>query len=953
MKHTWAGFLLFIMAGLFLPAALYANPEADKYSGLGRPSDPVPFMEKARQGTLSNGLRYYIMENARPENRAFLTLAVNAGSVLETESERGLAHFVEHMAFNGTARFPEAELLEYLRSTGMRFGADANAYTSFDETVYGIEVPVETVNGVKKIPEKALAIIDDWSHAVTFAPKDVDEERGVIMEEYRMSLGASNRVVVQQLIPTLFKDSRYAVRVPIGLPEIVQTASADQIKSFYQRWYQPDNMALIFVGDFDGAALEAELAAHFTAPKPATPIVRPEYDLTPPKPATFSTATFTDPEFPYTCAYLYYKLPRQKAGTDLAAFRKTIIDELIAQMMSSRFNDAATKPDAPYLGAGSWIEPYGASSRFQVLAADTKSGGVEDAIRALLLEKQSIERYGFTDAEINRAKRALLSSLQQQDSERDRMDSDTYVSQFTNHFLRGEPVPDISWELDAVQRLLPGITARDITLTARAYFATNDLSIYIIAPDSELPMLPSKTRVQQLVVQTAVAPIAPPVNEDLSEELLEEEPVPGFIVAEALDEETGALIWELSNGATVILKETANQNNQIMLIAQARGGITSAAVEQSVSVRLSSELLNASGMGPYTRQELLKKLAGKQVSISFNNSVWTRTVNGSASTNDLKTLFELLYLGFTQPRIDADIMAVVLEQYRAALSQHTEVPLAYYSDEVNRILVDNDPHLMPLTVADLTRVSLNEALGFARRTLNPADYVFTFVGNIDIAAMQDYTEAYLAAIPSDGERFNEWENTSITRPMQMEQNIYKGKEEQSYVYMAYFNDEPFSEAGSAASEALTEYLEIVLTREIREKLGGVYGISASVSLQPLPFDGELGMNISFGCDPNRVAELRAAVKAQLELVANGNIDVDTFGKAVEALKKSYEVSLQNNSYIAQSYGNSAVIYRSPLSRLNQRLSLYEALTPADIQAMIARLLPNGPAEFVLYPENRS
>ncbi|MDR1398476.1 MAG: insulinase family protein [Treponema sp.] len=950
-KAAWLRFFLFIMAGLVLPAVLYANPEADKYGGLGRPSDPAPFMEKAWQGTLPNGLRYYILENARPENRAFLTLAVNAGSVLETESERGLAHFVEHMAFNGTERFPEAELLAYLNSIGMRLGSDANAYTGFDSTVYSIETPIEMVNGVKKIPEKALAIIDDWSYAITFTPQDVDEERGVIMEEYRMNLGAVDRVIRQQLLPILFKDSRYAVRLPIGLPEIIQTASAEQLKAFYQRWYQPDNMAIIFVGDFDGAALEAELAAHFTAPKPATPTVRPEYNLAPPKPATFSTATFTDPEFPFRAAYLYYKLPQKKVGTDLAAFRELIIDKLIAQMIGSRFSDVAAKSDAPYLDAGTMIENYGASSRFYVLVAEAKSGGFEDAIRALLLEKKSIERYGFTDAEIDRAKRVLLSSLQTQDSERDRIDSDLYVSQLIEHFLRDELVPGVSWELDAVQRLLPGITARDIALAARAYFAANELSLFILAPDSELPLLPSKTQVQQLVVQTAVAPIAPPTNEDLGEELLEEEPVPGFIVAEALDEETGALIWELSNGATVILKETANQNNQITLVAQARGGITSAAVEQSISARLSSELLNASGMGPYTQQELSKKLAGKQVSVGFENSAWTRTVNGSASTNDLKTLFELLYLGFTHPRIDADIITVILEQYRAILTQRMEVPIVYYSDEINRVIAGNNPYFMPLTVTDLDRVNLDEALSFARRALNPADYVFTFVGNIDIAAMWEYTEAYLAAIPSDRERFNEWENTSITRPGQMEENIYKGREEQSYVYMAYFNDEPFSEADNAVSEALTEYLEIVLMREIREKLGGVYSITAPVSLQPLPPDEELQMNIFFGCDPNRVTELRAAVKAQLELIANGDIDADTFAKALEILKNIYERNLQSNNYIAQSYSNSAVIYQSPLSRLNQRLSFYEALTPADIQAMVVRLLPNGPAEFMLYPEN--
>jgi zinc protease len=458
--------------------------------------------------------------------------------------------------------------------------------------------------------------------------------------------------------------------------------------------------------------------------------------------------------------------------------------------------------------------------------------------------------------------------------------------------------------------------------------------------------------VQQLVVQTAVAPIAPPVNEDLGEELLDEEPVPGFIVAEGLDDETGALIWVLNNGATVILKETANQNNEIVLDARARGSITSATVEQSASARLSLELLNASGMGPYTRQELTKKLAGKQVSMGFGAAEWTRSISGFASTGDLKTLFEMLYLGFTQPRIDADIMAVLLEQYRTALTQRAEVPLNYYSDEITRIVTSNNPYLVQLTLADLDRVTRADALAFARRALNPADYVFTFVGNINIAAMRDYAETYLAAIPSDGERFNGWEKTSVTRPGRLEQNIYKGMEEQSYVYLAYFHDEPFSEAVSAAGEALTEYLDIVLIREIREKLSGVYSISSSVGIQARSPDDQLAMQVIFGCDPNRVAELSAAVKAQLERVANGDIDADTFGKAVEALKKGYEVNIQDNSYIAHSYSNSAVVLQAPLSRLNQRPSYYDALTPADIQAVIARLLPNGPAEFVLYPENR-
>jgi zinc protease len=944
--------LAVVAAGLFLPAALYANPQAETYGGLGRPEDPVPFMRKARTGTLSNGLRYYILENARPENRAFLTLVVNAGSVLEAEDERGFAHFIEHMAFNGTERFPEAELVEYLRSAGMRFGADANAYTSFDETNYGIEVPVELDNGIKKIPAKALAVLDDWSRAVAFAPKDVDEERGVIMEEYRSRLGAADRVITQQLLPSLFKGSLYASRLPIGLPEIIQTAQPDQLKAFYRRWYRPDNMAVILVGDFDGAVLEAELESHFSAPAPSTPLVRPEYDLAPPRPASFSSAVLTDPEFPAAYVYLYYKEPMEKAGGDLAGFRNGLADQLIDQMLESRFYEAAMHPDAPYVEAGSWRESYGASSRFRVLAAGAKINGAEEALRALLLEKRRIDRYGFTEAEIDRAKRAVLSSLRQRESEHDRTGSGEYVARFSAHFLKGEAAPDSSWELGAAEYLVPEITARELMLRARSYFVANDLSVYILAPESEARALPSQTRVWQVVIEAAGTPLRAPEEEALDGELLAEAPRPGEIRSEERDEETGALVWRLSNGATVIVKETANQNNQVVLIAQARGGLTSAPAEGIVSARMSADLLNASGMGPYTRQELLKKLAGKQVQLSFSHSAWTRSAIGASSSGDLKTLFELLYLGFTQPRIDADSTAVVLEQYRTALAQQAEAPLSAYSNEVSRLLVGGDPYFRPLTPEDLDRVTREEALDFARRTLNPADYVFTFTGNIDLGLLREYTEAYLAAMPQTEERFNEWENQALRRPGLGEWNMYKGIEEQSYVYMAYYSGERFSEQGSAASEALTQYLEIALVREIREKRGGVYSIAAQASLQPLPLEGELGLNIFFGCDPERAGELREAVKAELERVARGEIDQDTFDKAVEALRKGYEVSLQNNSYIAQSYSNSAVIYRSPLSRLNQRLSLYEALEPADLAEMAARLLSNGAAEFMLYPENR-
>ncbi|MDR3303703.1 MAG: insulinase family protein, partial [Treponema sp.] len=901
---------------------------------------------------LPNGLRYYILENKRPENRAYLTLAVNAGSVLETDDERGLAHFVEHMAFNGTTRFPEAELLDYLRSLGMRFGADVNAHTSYDETVYGIEVPTAMEGGVKSIPEKALAIIDDWTYAVSFNPQDVEEERAIIMEEYRSGLGAMERIR-QKLLPILFVESPYAERSPIGLPEIIQNAPAERLKDFYQKWYQSDNMALIIVGDFDGAALEAELATRFSMPKPQTPTLRPQYDLpAPSKLKTLRIDVFTDPELSFTQVALYYKRTPKKVGSTLAAFRELVIDNLIADMLDNRFDDAAALPQTPYIGAGAGSLRYGASSRFYVMLAHPKTGNVEESLRALLLEQQSLSRYGFTDAEIDRAKRAFVSSLERMNSERDRLESRSYVQQFTSHFLTGEMVSDIAWDLETTQTLLPGITARDIGNAARSYFADGNLSVFVLAPDSELPSLPSQSAMRRLVFQTSRTHIEPPATQALSEEFLDEEPSAGSILSERLDEETGAYLLELSNGARVILKETTNKNNEIILYAQARGGITNAATEQIINARLYSEMLNASGMGPYTRQELVKKLAGKQVALSFGNSAYLRVVNGSATASDLRTLFELLYLGFTQPRIDADTVQVMLDQYRTSLAQRRENPRVFFSDELTKVWNGNSPYFMPLEPADLERVNRDAALAFARRSLNPADYTFVFTGNLDRVALSEYIETYLASIPADGERVNDWATVPITRPAGLERSVYKGKEEQSLVCLGYFHDEPHTDAGGAAAEALTEYLDIVLNQEIREKLGGVYSIYANVSLSPLPPGGELYLEVFFGCDPARVPELIAAVKAQLARIAAGAIDADTFTKSIEALKKGLETNLQSNRYLAQSYANSAVIYQSSLNRLNKRPLMYGAVTTGDMQALAARLLEREPAHVVLYPENR-
>jgi zinc protease len=809
-------------------------------------------MEKIRTGTLPSGLRYFILENSRPENRAYLTLAVNAGSVLEEDDEQGLAHFVEHMAFNGTERFPEADLINYLRSLGMRFGPEVNAYTSFDRTVYGIEVPVESdTNGIRRIPDTALAVIDDWTRAITFDPQDVDDERAVIIEEYRSRLGAWTRIR-QEWLPVLFRGSPYAHRMPIGLLEVIEGAPASRLENFYKKWYQADNMALIIVGDFDGAALEASLGDHFFIGKPAVPTHRPRFDLHNPKKG-IETLVLTDPELTNTNIYLYFRRSREAQREDLSFFRSEIIDILIDSMLHLRFQDELTKPETPYMYAGAGTNRYATSSRFYVMTARAKTGTAEASLVELLRAKEAMLRYGFTDAEMAIAAESLLSGTRRLVQEKDRQESEKYVDLLTDYYLEGGNLADLEWELDAIQQLLPHIKTKDINAAIKDYFASGDIQVFIFAPDAELASLPNEGRIRQLVTNSRKLKITPPQSGVVEGDLLPVVPKRGAVLSESADEETGAVIWELGNGVRVILKSTTNKNDEIVLQAMARGGTSSAAPEDDISASLAVEMVQVSGLGPWSRSELMRKLAGKQVSFSHSVSHYYRNFRGSATSGDLKTLFEMVNLSFTDLRIDPVAVQAMMDQYATSLALRNENPRTVFSDEVNRIIYSGHPHFKPLELADLPQANIDSALAFIRKGLNPADYTFIFTGNLERATMMDYVETYLASIPPQ-ESWNAWTDLNIERPGKVEQIVYKGKEEQSRVYMIWFSKPSgagtpskegaasFTEELNAATQVLGEYLEIKMTDEIREKLGGVYSISANVSISPVP-RGELSMSV--------------------------------------------------------------------------------------------------------------
>ena len=941
------GLRFFIIIAL-LPLLLGCQTGAKAlYGDLGKPSDPVPFMENARTGVLPSGLRYYILENSRPSGRAYLTLAVNAGSVLETDDEQGLAHFVEHMAFNGTERFPGAELVNYLRSLGMRFGPEVNAYTSYDETVYGIEVPVETAGGIRRIPDTALAVIDDWTRAISFTPKDVDDERRVIMEEYRTRLGAAERIR-RQMLPIIFRGSPYAVRLPIGIPEVIENAPAERLEGFYKKWYRSDNMALIFVGDFDAEILEASLKDHFHISPAAEPIKRPRFKLPEPKKGAFQALVQTDPEYPQTRIDLYFKRKAELKQQDIAGYRNEVIGYLADTILAFRFDETLSNPRTSYVRAGSGTVRFGYGSRYYVLMAMAKPDKSAEVLRELLEFKESLVRYGFTEAEADMAKRALLASMEQMAAEKDRQDSNSHVQAFTRHFLEGETVPDIEWELEAIKAMLPSIKLKDINREAKNYFIDDDLSVFVSAPEAEKGSLPSAEEIRTMVSQVKKARIAPPISAVLTGELLDEVPLPGEIIFEAEDPETHAIYWQLGNGMDILLKETSNKNNEISFYALSRGGTLNSPPEKDVSVSLAAEMMNASGLGPYTRPELTKKLADKQVSFSFWASAFIRGFQGSTAAGDLKVLMEMIYLGFTQARIDEDAVQVLLERRRTRLVQEAESPDAVFSKELTKTLYGN-PRFHPLELEDLEKININDAMNFIRLSQNPSDYTFVFSGSLDLNVLRPLVQTYLASVPIRDISFNEWIDEDYMRPGKIEKEIRKGREERSTVYIGWFKPMEYTEENSAAAAVLQEYLDIRLTEEIRESLGGVYSISAGVSLSPLP-RGELSGGLYFICNPQRAEELSAAAIAQIEMISRGDISEDILVKSREALIQSHEQSIQSNLYISQSYANSMVIYHSPLSRLDKRPGFYQAVNSEDIQYLAAQLLEGGPARIVLYPE---
>lgn len=906
-------------------------------------SAPIPFDTTIKKGTLPNGITYYIKYNKRPEKRADLRLVVNAGSTLEDPDQVGLAHFTEHMAFNGTKRFPKNQLISYLQSMGIRFGPEINAYTGFDETVYMLEVPTDN----QELMEKSIQILEDWAHQVTFDSIEIDKERGVIIEEWRLGRGADQRLE-DKYLPLLFYNSRYAQRLPIGTKENLESFKHASLKRFYTDWYRPDLMAVIAVGDFDTQWVEKTIVKYFaTIPRPQKPRERVVYNIPSHKPTLYGV--FTDKEATNTTVAIFYKHPFEKEKT-IGEYRNSLLRMIYFQILNERLAEKLRQPNPPFIQAYSYFGNIGARTTYAyVSVALAKENETEQTLIALLAENERVKKFGFSAGELERAKLNILKMYEKYYNEREKTESDNFASELTRHFLQGEPVPGIAMEYQIVKESLPGIRLEEINALPSQLLIDSNRVVIITAPEKEGVKLPDTLQLKNLVENFRTDTITPYADTQVNQTLLPKLPQKGKTVSIKNYKQVGVTEIELANGARVLLKPTAFQNDEILLQAISMGGHFLYPDTDAMSARYCTNIIQESGIGQFSAIALQKALAGKNVSISPYITEYMEGIRANTTLNDMPTLFELLYLYFTQPRLDTMAVTSWKTRLKAYFANALVDPTTYYLDQLNRIVTQNHPRANRIPQPDMIeRINPARSLDIYRqRFANAADFTFIIVGNFSVDSIVPLIEQYIGSLPASKDK-EKWKDLGIRPPVQAKENVYKGSDPKSITTLIFTNPMNYSYNNAYYLKALEEYLDIRLIEVLREDKSGVYGVGARASLERIPYS-YAQVSFRIPCDPNNVDSL---VNATLNIIAdikNKGISDDYIKKIKETHLRELEVNLEKNNFWL-SYLQNTVIYNDDINRIETRKKQIEALNSKAIQEIANKVFTDKYIWVSLYPE---
>ena len=894
------------------------------------PLDTLALDPRVVHGTLPNGLQYYVRQNREPRERAELRLVVDAGSVFEDEDQRGLAHLLEHMAFNGTTHFGEKELVDYLESIGMRFGPDVNAFTSLDETVYMLTVPTDST----ALVATALQILGDWAHGITLDPGALDRERPVVVEEWRLGRGAEMRMFDQHL-PVIFRGSRYAERLPIGRKEVIEEAPVEAVRRFYEEWYRPERMAVIAVGDFDVDSMVAGIERHFGGiPAPGEPVTRDTFPV--PRHSETLVSVASDPEARITQVTVYNKRPLRETGT-VAAYRRSIVEGLHARMLNARFAEIAQRPGAPFIGAfagqGRFVRPIEVS----ILGAVVPDGGAEEGVEALLTEADRAARHGFAPTELERAKAELLREVEGAYLEREKTESQGYANQYTGHFLTEDPAPGIETEWRLHQRFVPEITLEEVNRVADEWLTDEDRVVVVSAPEKEGLEAPADADLLAVVQAVESAPVEPWRDEVSSGPLVAAPPSPGTLAGTRTFEAIGTVEWTFDNGVVVVARPTDFKADEILLRAWSPGGTSIVPDSLVVTAEFASGVVFEGGVADRSRIDLEKSLAGRKVALRPFVADVGEGFFGSASPEDLETMLELVWLYATAPRRDAEAFEAFRERYRTVFANRSANPETVFQDTLAVTLSQHHPRAWLPTVATVDRLDLDRAHAiYESRFADAGDFTFILVGAFDPDTLLPLVTRWLGSLPSAG-REETWVDNGVDPPSGVVvKTVRKGIEPKGQTEIVFAGDAAWNPEDRYVMRSLVDYLRIRLRETLREDLGGTYGVRATGGLQRWP-DEEYQVRLGFGADPARVEALVDTLFLELEALKEG-ADEETVAKVREAQRRELETDLRQNAWWVAQLEDAWTNDLEP-TRILEHEERIAALDAAAITAAARRWLP--------------
>jgi zinc protease len=910
-------------------------------------SQPMPVDPDVLVGTLPNGLRYYVRANAKPAHRAELRLVVKAGSVLEDDDQQGLAHFVEHMEFEGTRHFPQQGLVDFLSSLGLGIGPDANAQTSYDETQYTLRIPTDRRN----VLDRALLVLEDWAQGATFDQSGIDRERGIVLGEWRLHLDADERTQ-DKVIRAQLAGSRYADRLPIGKPDIIEHARREQLMRFYHDWYRPDLMAVIVVGDVDRDAVAEMIKEHFaslSAPSPERP--RPTFDVPEHRGARY--AIVTDKEATTTAVQISDLRPARNQSS-VGGYREIMRDQLFSDMIGARLDELARSANPPFVSAAAAREllPASRTRDEALLQAIVSNNGVTSGLAALVTELQRLSRFGFTATELARAKQATMLNYERAVTESPDRESASRADEYTRNFLQGEALPTIWQELAFHRRFLPAITLAEVNKLTSDWFPADNRLIVVAAPDAADVVLPDQRQLAAAVSSASAKRLTAYTDTAAGQTLMESKPASGAIVNTTAHPEAGITVWTLSNGATVVLKPTTLREDQILFQAFAPGGTSLASDAEFVPARVAAEVVSAGGVGRFSGVTLDKILSSKAIAVLPYINELEEGMRGGSTPQDLETMFQLLYLRFTQPRADPTAFAAVASQARALLANQTASPEVVFNQAIAAAFSGNSPRLRPQTPAFVDQWDLAKSLAFYKaRFADASNFTFVFVGSFTPDTIRPLVETYLASLPAT-HAHETWRDLGITPPsVIVEKTVEKGIAPKSEVAIVFSGPFEYDDPHVLALRTMTRVLESRLFDAIRQELGGTYSITADPDIEKFPRP-QYVVRIDWTCDPAQTDALVRRVFDEIASLKARPLSATQMAFIHENLLRDFERSSQDNGYflneIARRYKNGDSANLAAIGNVPDRIKM---LTAAQVyEAAQAYLDTDRYVKVILTPE---